>query len=80
MKLTTAVAFGFLFFAARDPEDRLVDKLVKAQRAVERADAKSQKAGAAVVAFCKAKGETFQIKANGLMGCVKAPPAPKPTK
>lgn len=73
-------------------EYRLVDKLVAAQREVEKANASgdkariskanraSEKAGDRVVEYCNVKGLAFAIKPNGLMGCVPHtgnPPAPR---
>lgn len=65
------ILFLFASLAMADQEEKLVKDVEKAQRAVQRANKKSEDAGAKAVAYCKSKGMTFQVKPNGLMGCVK---------
>ncbi len=77
-------------------EYRVIDRLVKAQRAVEQANAsgdksriarankRSDQAGAEATAYCKSQGKQLMIKPNGLMGCVArtgdVPTSPPPQK
>ena len=65
--------------AVADQETKLVVKLEKAQRAVEKANKKSDSEAAVLVAYCKSQGKVLQVKPNGLMGCVVPQPAPTPT-
>lgn len=55
---------------ARSKEDKLVDALIKAQRSVERANAKSEAAGEKLAAYCAESVKVIRVKPNGLMGCV----------
>ena len=74
--VTVALAITVLFLtlatvALADRETKLVSALEKALRGVEKANKKSEDAGAAATAYCKSKGMTFGVKSNGLMGCMK---------
>ena len=57
-------------------EEKLADRLIKAQRQVERANHDSDQAAAALESHCKGKSQTLRVKPNGLLGCVTVPAEP----
>ena len=63
---------------AIDHETKLVDRLIKAQRAVEKANAQSSAAGKDLSEYCQSVGKTAQVKPNGLLGCWTSVPAKPP--
>ena len=71
MSISAALLLAIPLFARK--EDRLVDKLIHAQRAVERANAKSEAAGKKLTDYCKTQGKIVRVKRNGVIGCVEGP-------
>jgi hypothetical protein len=67
-----------VLFTRSDKETFLVDEFISAQRAQEKAGARSLKAGDALTDYCQSIHKQMNVKPNGLVGCLPKPEPKQP--